>query len=172
MQTTQDHAVATPKLGRYSIDPSGSTVKFRTRHMFGLGPVHGSFEIRNGTVNIAEPMTASGVHAEIDSASFRTGNEQRDATVRSPRLLDADAHPVISFTAAGRFDGRELTGTLTVRGVARPITLTVEQVDAAGDGFTARATVRIDRTDFGVTAMRGLAGRYLTMTVEARCARS
>jgi hypothetical protein len=38
--------------------------------------------------------------------------------------------------------------------------------------FTARATARIDRTEFGITAARGLAARYLTMTVEVQCTRS
>ena len=38
--------------------------------------------------------------------------------------------------------------------------------------FTARATVRIDRTQFGITASRGLAGRYLDTTVEVRCVRT
>jgi hypothetical protein len=44
-------------------------------------------------------------------------------------------------------------------------------VTAAGQSFTASATVRVDRTEFGVTAMPGLAGRYLDLTVEVRCAR-
>ena len=37
--------------------------------------------------------------------------------------------------------------------------------------FTASGTVRVDRTEFGVTAMRGLAGRYLDLTLEVRCVR-
>ncbi len=36
----------------------------------------------------------------------------------------------------------------------------------------ARASTRIDRTEFGVTAYRGAAGRYLDMTVEVRCVRT
>jgi hypothetical protein len=32
-----------------------------------------------------------------------------------------------------------------------------------------RASTRIDRTEFGVTAYRGAAGRYLDLTVEVRC---
>jgi hypothetical protein len=39
---------ATPKPGRYEIDSSCSAVTFRTRHMFGLAPVRGSFAIRGG----------------------------------------------------------------------------------------------------------------------------
>ena len=31
---------------------------------------------------------------------------------------------------------------------------------------------RIDRAEFGVTAYRGVAGRYLDMTVEVRCVRT
>ena len=36
---------------------------------------------------------------------------------------------------------------------------------------TAAAALRVDRTEFGVTAMPGLAGRYLDLTVEVRCTR-
>ena len=36
----------------------------------------------------------------------------------------------------------------------------------------ARASTRIDRTEFGVAAYRGVAGRYLDMTVEVRCVRT
>jgi polyisoprenoid-binding protein YceI len=172
MQTTHDHqAVTAPPLGRYAIDPGRSTVTFRTRHMFGLAPVRGRFAIRSGTVDVAEPASASDIRVDIDAASFRTRSRQRDAAVRSAQFLDAAAHPVITFVADG-LDGQELTGSLIVRGVTRPVTLTVERVDAVPGAFTARATVRIDRTEFGVTAMRGMAGRYLDMTLEVRCERS
>jgi len=138
--------------------------------MFGLGPVRGSFAIRAGTVDIAEPLAGSRVRAEIDAASFRTGNPARDAAVRSARFLDAGNHPVMTF-ASERTDGSTLTGTLTVRGVARPVTLSIEPSAVAPGSFTARAAVRIDRTEFGVTALRGLAGRYLNLTLEVQCLR-
>jgi hypothetical protein len=38
--------------------------------------------------------------------------------------------------------------------------------------FNARASTRIDQTEFGVTAYRGVAGQYLDMTVEVRCTRA
>ena len=38
----------------------------------------------------------------------------------------------------------------------------------APESFTVRAAARIDRTEFGVTASRGLAGRYLDLTLEVR----
>jgi polyisoprenoid-binding protein YceI len=58
-----------------------------------------------------------------------------------------------------------------VREVARPVSLSIGQVTVDGQSFTASATVRVDRTEFGVTAMRGLAGRYLDLTLEVQCVR-
>jgi polyisoprenoid-binding protein YceI len=172
MEITRERtAEAAPSLGRYQIDPRSSAVRFRTRHMFGLAPARGAFAVRAGTVDVTEPLTASRISAGIEVASFSTGIGQRDASVRSSRFLDADQYPVISFSSTG-LNGRVLTGTVTVRDVTRPVDLLVELADVSPWAFTARATVRIDRTEFGVTAQRGLAGRYLDLSVEARCVRN
>lgn len=171
MQTTQSLTKATPQLGRYRIDPDGSSVTFRTRHLFGLAPVRGRFTIRAGTVDVTEPLTSSRIYTEIEAASFRTGNPVRDAQVRSAQFLAAAEHPVLAFSSEG-LDGQVLAGTLTVRGVSRRVSVLTEVTGADRRSFTARATVRIDRYDFGVTASRGLAGRYLDITVVVRCVRS
>lgn len=79
---------------------------------------------------------------------------------------------------SGGRDGRQgrggltVPGSLTVRDVTRPVTLLAGFTDVAARSFTVRATTRIDRTEFGVTGARGLAGRYLDVTVEVPCARS
>ena len=91
---------------------------FRTRHLFGLAPVRGSFRIRSGTVDVTEPLDGSRVRMEIDAASFRTRNGARDRVVRSARFLDTVRHPVM-VVVAERMDGQELNGTLTVCGTTR-----------------------------------------------------
>ena len=175
--TSSVAAQATPRPGRYEIDTGCSAVTFRTRHLFGLAPVRGSFAIRAATIDVAEPVTDTSIYAEIDTASFRTGNGQRDVTVQSARLLDAVRYPVITFISEDTgisegTGGPVLPGMLTVRGITRPVTLSVEQSAMTPGSFTVRATTRIDRAEFGVTAYRGLAGRYLDMTVEVRCVRT
>jgi polyisoprenoid-binding protein YceI len=159
-----------PRLGRYDIDPDASSVAFRTRHMFGLAPVRGTFRIRAGTVDVTEPLASSRIRVEIDAASFRTGNGARDDSVRSERFLDAGRHPVMVFVAE-KMEGDVLDGALTVCGTTRPVRLPAGVSVQADGSFTARAAVRIDRTEFGITALRGLAGRYLDVSVEARCLR-
>jgi polyisoprenoid-binding protein YceI len=173
MQTTPAVTMTTPQPGHYEIDPSRSHVTFATRHLFGLGPVKGSFAIRGGTADVADPLAASAVYAEIEAASFRTGNGQRDQAVLSPRFLDPGGHPVIIF----RLDRLEaesqiLAGTLTVRGTTQPVALTVTRCEVSGGSFAARATARVDRTAFGITAARGLAARHLELTVEVQCTRT
>jgi polyisoprenoid-binding protein YceI len=168
MQTTEQLTV--PQLGQYEIDSTASRVTFRTRHLFGLGPVRGRFSIRSGTVNVAEPTSDSSVHAVIDAASIESGSGQRDAAVRSARLLDIERYPDITFICKGT-NTPDLPGTLTVRGVSRPVVLTVESCTVTAGMFTARASARIDRTAFGLTAYRGLAARYLQLIVDVRCVR-
>ncbi|MGH3229977.1 MAG: YceI family protein [Streptosporangiaceae bacterium] len=169
---TEPEITQAPPLGRYEIDVSQSRVTFRSRHMFGLGPVRGTFAILSGSADIAEPLADSAIHAEIDTASFKTRNPLRDRSVLSARFLDAARFPVISFRDGLVCpDGRTVRGTLTGREVSRPVSLSIGQVTIAERSFTASATVRVDRTEFGVTAMPGLTGRYLDLTVEVRCAR-
>jgi polyisoprenoid-binding protein YceI len=172
MHTEPELLAAAPQLGHYDIDVSSSTVRFRTRHLFGLAPVRGTFALQSGTVDVAEPLADSGIQADIESASFRTGNPQRDRSARSARLLNSAQFPVITFRN-GRVcaDGRTVSGELTVRGVTRLVTLPVRLVAGSGKSFTASAEIRIDRTEFGVAALRGLAARYLDLTVEVRCVR-
>jgi len=142
-------------------------VAFRTRHLFGLAPVRGTFGLRWGTVDVTEPLASSRIRVEIDAASFRTGLSPRDITVRSARFLDTGRHPVMVFVAE-KTDGHTLDGALTVCGTTRPVRLPLELSLQPDGSFTARAAVRIDRTDFGISASRGLAARYLDVSAEFR----
>ena len=165
----QTGQVQLPAVGEYRIDTTNSTVTFRTTHIFGLAPVTGSFRLREGHIRVAEDVTGSTAHATIPAASFHTGVSNRDATIRSAQYLDAEHHPHITFTSTGlsHRDGHwVLHGTLTVRGRGCPVDVLVERSEVDGPRVRLRATARIDRYEFGITAMKGLTGRRLTMTLE------
>jgi polyisoprenoid-binding protein YceI len=164
--------------GRYRIDAGRSAVTFTTRHLFGLARVRGTFALRDGTVHVADPVGGSTVRARVAASTFRTGNPVRDAAVLSPRLLDAEAYPGLTFTSTdlirepGGADGQWLLrGELEVRGVPRPVEVRVTRLSAGGAsepggaGITLHASARfsVDRYDFGITAYRGLAARWLTI---------
>lgn len=168
METQRDEARAEPGLGRYTIDTGRSALTFKTRHIFGLAGVNGTFAVRSGTVDVTDPLEGSAIHAEIDAASFDSGNSQRDRTVRSGTYLDTERHPVITFDAE-RVETTAITGSLTVCGVTRPVSLAVERSEVGSGSFTVRATTRIDRTEFGLTAGRGMTGRYLDIRLDITC---
>jgi polyisoprenoid-binding protein YceI len=168
--TTTADTVQAPPVGRYAIDHRGSTITFKSRHLFGLAPVHGTMAISDGLVDIADPLTNSSVQAQIDTTSFDTGSGQRDRDARSPRFLDAERYPSMTFASErlARSEGRwTLAGTLTVRDVARPVSLAIEWSTVTPErptSFVVWATTRIDRTEFGLTAARGMAGRHLDVS--------
>jgi polyisoprenoid-binding protein YceI len=178
--TASGHPVTAPAPGRYRVVPEYSTVTFTTRHLFGLGRVRGTMALRDGLVEVAEPPGRSLVTAQVAVSTFRTGNEQRDVTVLSPRLLDAQAHPAIAFTSTGLAPSSGATrapegdsnwtliGELTVRGTARPVEAAVTGVTVTDGGAELRAAarLRVDRYAFGVTGYRGLAARWLTVDVD------
>jgi polyisoprenoid-binding protein YceI len=66
--------------------------------------------------------------------------------------------------ALKRSDGPvSLDGELTVRGVTKPVTLSIKSIEVTSKGFRATATTRIDRYTLGLTAANGMAARYLTV---------
>lgn len=166
-----ENTVQVPGLGRYEVDPRNSTVEFKGRHLFGLLPVRGTFTIADGVIDVAEPIAESSVRVAIDATSFQTGNSHRDDDVRSARFLNTGRYPSMMFmsTRLERSDGGStLAGTLTVRDVARPLNLMIQQctVQAASpESLIVLASTRIDRNDFGLTAAPGLAGRHLDVSL-------
>jgi polyisoprenoid-binding protein YceI len=180
----------TPAPGRYRIDPEHSTVTFTTRHLFGLGAVRGTLALRDGQVDVGASDGDTAVQARVAVATFHTGNEARDATVLSARLLDAEVHPTLAFTStalsglpsgsAPRDDSHwVLHGELEVHGVTRPVEVQLGAVSAAdpgvagrGAGLHATARLRVDRYAFGITGYRGLAARWLTVNLDIRAERT
>lgn len=164
-----------PAAGRYRIDPGGSSVAFRTRHMFGLAAVSGTMQMTTGEITLDPALPQASVAALMSASSFSTGNTKRDTNVRSRKFLNVAAYPEFAFRAGmlTKAQGRwTVTGELRVRGVSRPVTLAIESVEITDYGFRARATTRIDRYAFGVTAAKGMAARYLDVELTAVAARA
>jgi polyisoprenoid-binding protein YceI len=163
-------AVVIAPPGEYVIDPARSRIVFTAKHQFGLGTVRGSFGLHSGEIAVTDPPTDSTVRAVADATSFASGSRARDKKVRSATFLHVEHHPHISFesTSAGLdSDGTwTLKGTLTARGVSAPVEFTVTDATTDNRQLTLAATATVDRYAHGITAMKGMAGRYLRLTAE------
>jgi polyisoprenoid-binding protein YceI len=172
------HAAAStihlPAAGTYRISTGASTVRFTTRHMFGLGAVKGTFALASGEVSVAEPLTASQVTAVALAGSFDSGSAMRDNKVKSKAFLDASTYPTISFrsTSLSQRDGQwTLRGELTVRDRTSPIELAITEVDGDDSTLILHASAQVDRYAHGVSKMKGMAARHLTLDIAVTATR-
>ena len=143
--------------GTWNIDPVHSEVGFSVRHMM-VSKVRGRFSTFSGQLVTAEDPATSSVTAEIDLASINTGQEQRDAHIRSADFFEVEKYPTMTYRSTGvRSDGGDwlVDGELTLKGVTKRVPLTLELNGFGPDpyggtraGFTA--TAEINRRDFGV----------------------
>ena len=143
---------------KWAIDPTHSEVGFKVKHLM-ITNVSGSFSKFNAEVNAEDDSFSKAdivFTADIDSIS--TNNEQRDTHLKSVDFFDAENHPQLTIKAdglSGEGESRKLNGTITMRGVTKPIVMHVDFGGVAkvpwGNtkaGFTLTGT--INRKDFGL----------------------
>src|SRR5262250_2513931 len=105
MSITQAETIPGYLAGSWTIDPLHSEVGFSVRHMM-VSKVRGKFTKFSGELVTGEDILASSATAEIDLSSIDTGNEQRNAHLRSSDFFDADNHPLMTYRSTGlRADG-------------------------------------------------------------------
>jgi polyisoprenoid-binding protein YceI len=151
-------ATATSQLtsGTWAIDPVHSSINFSVRHLM-VSKVRGRFEKFSGAVVVGEDGTPS-VNAEIAVDSVNTGNDQRDAHIKSADFFEAAKYPVAAFTSTGvQSNGGSyvLNGQFTLKGVTKPVRLDLEFYGVnpgMGHGEVAgfEASVVLNRKDFGI----------------------
>jgi len=122
--------------------------------------VRGRFTDFSGVVEIAPDPLQSTVQATVDLASITTGDDGRDAHLRSADFFDTDGggSPTMTFTSTGlKVDDGEyvLFGDLTVRDITRQVEFALEfegvNTDPWGNTKAAfSAETEINRKDFGL----------------------
>lgn len=143
------------------LDTAHSEVGFRVRHMM-VSWTRGKFERFSGTLALdSMDLTKSKLDVTIDANSINTGTVDRDNHLRSGDFFDAAQFPNLKFVSSKieALDGGALIvhGSLEIRGVTKPVTLTVDGLSPAakdpwgGTRRGTRATARLNRKDFGLT---------------------
>jgi polyisoprenoid-binding protein YceI len=142
----------------FVIDKTHSEATFQVRHL--VTKVRGRFTDLSGTISYdaAQPERST-VALNLVAASIDTGTPDRDAHLRSDDFFAVEKFPAISFASTRvtkkNAEHYEVAGTLTIRDVAKPLTLPVTFLGAAKDpwgnerlGFETEIT--INRKDFGL----------------------
>jgi polyisoprenoid-binding protein YceI len=156
MTTPNDSTAADPAAGSatWQLDPAGSSVTFEHKTIWGLATVRGGFTGITGSGEIAADGSASG-RLELDAASVDTKHGQRDKHLRSADFFGAESHPkIVAELGPVVRQGNaaaQVTGTLTVAGVTRPITLTAAITEETDQAITLTASGEFNRADYGMS---------------------
>jgi len=143
----------------FVIDGTHTFPRFEYSH-FGYSRQASRFDRTSGTVTIDRAAKKGTVDVSIDAASVSTGYAVFDQHLRGEDFFDVARHPTISFKSDElHFIGdalSEVRGVLTIKGIAKPVTLTVQSLHCMPhpmrkkDACGANATAQIKRSDFNM----------------------
>ena len=152
--------IARAESATYQIEPTHTYVTFEARH-FGTSTNRGRFDKKEGTITLDRAAKTGKADITIDTTSINTGFAMFDGHLKSENFLKSAAFPTARFVADQfSFDGDKVsavTGTLTLRGQTRPVTLTATNYNCYDSPFFKREVcggdfeTTIQRSDFGMT---------------------
>jgi polyisoprenoid-binding protein YceI len=144
----------------YTIDPDHTHPAFEVDHFGGLSVWRGNFKKTTGTVVLDAVAKTGTVDAIIDMSSIDFAHDKLNEHASSPEMLDVAKYPTAEYK--GRFAEftagapKSISGNLTLHGVTKPVTLTVNSFKCIEHPMLkkqvcgADATGSFNRADFGV----------------------
>ncbi len=163
----------------YDVDAVHSAVLFRVQHMK-AGYTYGRFNELSGKLVLDEANpSASSIEVEVKATSVDTNDKKRDDHLRGPDFFNVAQFPTLTFKstavkAAGtKFD---VTGDLTMHGVTKSVTVSMEKTGAGSDpwGFIRvgfEGTLTVKRSEFGMDKMLEGVGDEIRVTLAFEGAR-
>lgn len=155
-------AIACPAFSEetYRVDPLHTTTTFSVSHL-GLSQQRGSFGRTTGVLTLDRAARKGSIDVVIDAASVTSGSPPRETMLKGEDYFNVAQFPMITFKSTNlKFDGENLVGCegeVTIRGVTRPVTLSVADFKCAIHPATkkpacgAEVTARVKRSEFGMT---------------------
>ncbi len=135
----------------YTVQPAASTLGFSDT--FQGETFNGHFDRWTAAISYdAANLASSRFDVDVDLASAKTGDSDRDGALPGADFFDVAKFPKAHFVTTGfRQNGTQVIadGQLTLRGVTRPVSLQVT-FKPQGSGATLDVAGSVKRLDFGV----------------------
>ncbi len=170
-------SISTPVLAApetYVIDGTHTYPRFSYSH-FGFSTQLSRFDKTSGNIVIDRKAKTGSVSVIIDTTSVDTGYALFNEHIQGTDFLDTIKYPTANFTSSKvNFDGDKVSsvdGTLTLKGISKPVTLTVTSFQCMlhpmlnKDACGANATAVVKRTDFNMGKYAPNVGDDVTLTI-------
>lgn len=158
----------------YQIDPTHTFPNFQISHL-GFSVQQGRFDKTAGTIVIDRVKGAGSINVTIETASIDTGLPKLEEHLRSPDFFNVEKFPTMTFKADKlKFNGEQLIsadGSLTLLGVTRPVTLTVDNFHCGTNPLNKKAecgasvSTTIKRSEFGMSTYVPAVGDEVKITI-------
>ncbi|MDB6082355.1 MAG: Protein yceI precursor [Gammaproteobacteria bacterium] len=145
----------------YVLDPHHTFPSFEADHMGGLSIWRGKFTDTSGKVVYDKEAKAGSIDIIVNMKSVDFGMAKMDEHAKSPDIFDAAKYPTATYTGKfSKFNGAtptEAQGTLTMHGMTRPVTLTINSFMCKPNPMSkkevcgADASASFNRNEFGVS---------------------
>ena len=140
---------------------------------FGINVVRGTVAVTAGTLELdptGRPVRLSGT---LDPSSVDTGNPRRDNDLRGKRFLNVAKYPTM-HVVADEFepagDGWRARAVLRVAGAEAPLWIDGTLAGRSGDRLAVTGRARLDRIAAGIRVPRVLVGRWVDLTISVQLA--
>lgn len=170
--TISTAAFAAPET--YVIDGNHTLPRFSYSH-FGYSTQLSRFDKASGKIVIDREAKTGAVNVTITTTSVDTGYPLFNEHIQGEDFLNTAKYPTATFTSSKvNFDGDKIAsvdGTLTLKGVSKPVTLTVTSFQCMPhpmlkkDACGANATTVVKRTDFNMGKYAPHVGDEVTITI-------
>ena len=144
----------------YTLDPAHTYPSFAADHFGGLSVWRGKFNTTSGKVVYDKDAKSGSIEVTVDMSSINFGMPKLDEHAKSAEMFDVAKYPTATFSGKfTKFDGAsptEAQGTLTMHGVTKPLTLTINSFLCKPNPMShkevcgADASATFNRSDFGV----------------------
>lgn len=158
----------------YVIDGTHTLPRFSYSH-FGYSTQLSRFDKTTGKIVLDRQTKTGSVDVTVDTTSVNTGYALFNDHIQGADFLDTLHYPTMTFQSSKlKFDGNNLTsveGTLTLKGISKPVTLTVTSFQCMlhpilkKDTCGANATAILKRTDFNMGKYAPQVGDEVTITI-------
>lgn len=146
----------------YEIDPAHTYPSFEADHLAGLSTWRGKFNRSSGEVTLDKTAGKGTVEVLVDTTSIDFGHDDMNAHAAQSDFFDSTKYPQATYK--GKLDGfsngkpSRVLGELTLRGVTKPVELTIKSFKCMPHPMLKRevcgadAFATIQRDAFGIDA--------------------
>lgn len=161
----------------YAVDSAGSSVSAKVA-FFGIGSKTAGFPDLSGTARLSpsDPQQID-LDVKINARALTAPDKTTRDRLKGEKFFWVEKYPTVRFQGSRMVlkDGKSGTvqGSLTARGVTKPVTLAITfdrppSKAKPGDAITLTGTTQINRYDFGMKSYSLIVGKTVNITLKAR----